>query len=136
MLQRFFPDYTLTAEEVVTIAFAHITQYTHRDITLSDKLFQGLGIKSKRQKVKLLRRVRDFNYIWCRTRNDFLAQMASHYWSEQMRSYAMDLSDLESTGADTDRRNAGFRLGHIMLTSILVVGAFTLGRLWPMNRKG
>jgi hypothetical protein len=131
LLLRLLPDYTLTAEEVMIIAVAHITQYSHRDAALSDKLFLGLGIKSNRQKAKLLTRAKDFDYVGCETRNDFLAQMAVAYENERIRSYAMGSSDLESTGADTAGRSAGFGLGHIMLTSILAVVAFTLGRLWP-----
>jgi hypothetical protein len=159
LLQRFLPDYSLTSEEVITIAFAHMTQYSHRDTVLSNKVYQGLGIRSERQKAKLLRRAKDFNYAGCTTRDDFLAQMAVHYENEQARLYASNFN-LDRTGTSTDAhydnelnshgvdfsdfqranggaadRSTGLGFGRVMSTLFLVVGAFMLGKFWAEKRR-
>jgi Heterokaryon incompatibility protein (HET) len=63
-LDRFFPDYTLSEENVVIITLAHVVQLNRESITPdSEELFLGLGVESKVQRRRLLERANSFDYI-------------------------------------------------------------------------
>lgn len=69
MLQRFFPDYTLSEESVVIITLAHLLQFKgsgYDDPSIgpdSEDLFLGLGIESRKPRERLLKRAMDFDYL-------------------------------------------------------------------------
>lgn len=80
MLERFFPDYTLSEDHVVIITLAHLIQFRRKKITLdSEELFLGLGVPSKVRRRTLLT-LADFDYIGAQGRSEFLHMMA---WRER-----------------------------------------------------
>ncbi|KAK0631653.1 heterokaryon incompatibility protein-domain-containing protein [Immersiella caudata] len=72
LLERFFPDYTMSEDHVRVIALAHVLQYnTIMDgsevstSTKSEELFLGLGIRSARENRRYLKRagLEAFDYL-------------------------------------------------------------------------
>jgi hypothetical protein len=81
VLERFFPDYTLSEDHVVIITLAHLMQFCRKKVTLdSEELFLGLGVPSKIQRRTLLTRA-DFDYLGAEGRSEFLHMMA---WREEI----------------------------------------------------
>ncbi|KAK4099068.1 HET-domain-containing protein [Parathielavia hyrcaniae] len=69
-LERFFPDYSMLEDVVRVIALAHVVHFPRTStqpeegITVdSEELFQGLGVRSKSERRRLLRRAEDFDYL-------------------------------------------------------------------------
>ena len=63
-LGRYFPDYFLSEEQVTIITLAHMMCFSPNEITVeSEELVLGLGIKSKALRERLLRHLRDFDYL-------------------------------------------------------------------------
>lgn len=71
-LARFFPDYAMPMDHVLVITLAHLNQmswfensrYDTGKITpRSDQVFRGLGVESRAQRKKLLRRAERFDYL-------------------------------------------------------------------------
>lgn len=71
-LSIYFPDYSMTEEQVLVITLAHLTQFPAEsrmqrngvDITPdSEELFLGLGVKSTPKRRKLLRRAKEVDYL-------------------------------------------------------------------------
>jgi hypothetical protein len=63
LLDRFFPDYTLSKDHVVIITLAHLLQFSNKKIMPdSEELFLGLGIELKERRRQLLKRAADFDY--------------------------------------------------------------------------
>jgi hypothetical protein len=93
MLGRFFPDYTMTEEHVRIIALAHVTQYGplvnrvhHREDTaiVSEELFLGLGVESRVQRKRLLRRAERIDYIGATPGPSIRYLLESHDMEEDM----------------------------------------------------
>lgn len=66
MLSKFFPDYTLSEDEVCVISLSHLIHVNHdgvRVTTSSNDIFQGLGVKERRARAGLLARAKDFDYL-------------------------------------------------------------------------
>lgn len=71
-LNMYFPDYSMKDEHVLIITLAHLTQFIAESrmqrngikITPnSEELFLGLGVRSKSQRRRLLRRAKGFDYL-------------------------------------------------------------------------
>ena len=69
LLERFFPDYSISVDHVRIIALAHVLQSQEPlplqvEITPdSEELFLGLGVTTKRERRRLLRRAGEFDYL-------------------------------------------------------------------------
>ncbi|KAI9659459.1 MAG: hypothetical protein M1821_001717 [Bathelium mastoideum] len=63
LLQRFFPDYRLSVDNVVVIALGHLIEVDRLTITPeSNDLFLALGVESKRRRSRLIARANRFDY--------------------------------------------------------------------------
>jgi hypothetical protein len=64
LLEKFFPDYTMSEDDVVTIALAHVRQINLKyDSHDYEKLLLSLGVESDQRKKRLLRRAKSFDYL-------------------------------------------------------------------------
>ncbi|RII05524.1 hypothetical protein CUC08_Gglean010174 [Alternaria sp. MG1] len=64
LLERFFPDYDMSQDDVVLIALAHVRQYNLKyDGVDDDILFKGLGITDAKKRNMLERRVVYYDYL-------------------------------------------------------------------------
>jgi hypothetical protein len=64
LLERFFPDYDMSEDDVVLIALAHVRQYNlEHDRVDDDTLFKGLGITDAKKRKMLERRVVYYDYM-------------------------------------------------------------------------
>ncbi|KAH8623590.1 hypothetical protein IG631_22069 [Alternaria alternata] len=64
LLERFFPDYDMSEDDVVLIALAHVRQYDFEyDGVDDDTLFKGLGITDAKKRKMLERRVAYYDYL-------------------------------------------------------------------------
>ena len=63
-LERFFPDYTMSEDDVVIIALSHVRQinleYNGRD---DRRLFLGLGVSCERRRKRLAKRAEKYDYL-------------------------------------------------------------------------
>jgi hypothetical protein len=72
LLERFFPDYAMSEDDVVLIALAHVRQYDlEYDGVDDDTLFKGLGITDSKKRKMLERRVAYYD--------DPADEVTSHY---------------------------------------------------------
>lgn len=63
-LGRFFPNYTITEEQMVTIALAHIQFFNNGNvIDVDSEVFQGLRVEPRAQRKSLLRRAEGLDYV-------------------------------------------------------------------------
>ncbi|KAI0448661.1 hypothetical protein F5B21DRAFT_496803 [Xylaria acuta] len=63
-LERFFPDYSLSDDHVIVITLAHLQQMNGVRVTIgSQKLFQGLGVESKKRQTRLISAAANFSYF-------------------------------------------------------------------------
>jgi hypothetical protein len=54
ILERFFPDYTLSPDNVVVITLGHLMDFNLKKLTVdSEDVFAGLGVKSRERRKKL-----------------------------------------------------------------------------------
>ena len=88
LLERFFPDYSMPADHVCIIALAHMLQsQTPSSLPAagitpdSEELFLGLGVKTRPERRKLLRRAEEFDYL-----GDWAFGQATGYlvWSAEL----------------------------------------------------
>ncbi|RDW56532.1 hypothetical protein BP6252_14122 [Coleophoma cylindrospora] len=90
LLQRFFPDYSLSEKHVAIIALAHVLCFDFMNgsetlVTVnSDELFCGLGIEQSVLRRTLLKIAKDINYIGCDGIPMFLAQMEQVDFNENI----------------------------------------------------
>lgn len=64
LLERFFPDYNMSEDDVVLIALAHVRRCIFEyDGLDDDTLFKGLGITNLKKRKMLERRVADYDYL-------------------------------------------------------------------------
>jgi hypothetical protein len=64
LLERFFPDYDMSEDDVVLIALAHVRQCNlEYDGVDDDTLFKGLGITDAKKRNMLERRVANYDYL-------------------------------------------------------------------------
>ncbi len=83
LLERFFPDYSMTEDHVLIVALAHLSfQVSLRGsgevISDSDEgLFLGLGIKSRERRRKLLRRAERLGYLHGYSRENVFSVLAN-----------------------------------------------------------
>jgi hypothetical protein len=55
LLERFFPNYSLSEDRVIIITLAHLRDMSLIDVTVeSEELFYGLGVESKARRARLL----------------------------------------------------------------------------------
>jgi hypothetical protein len=83
-LGRFFPDYTLSEDDVVIITLAHLLQFNQKTISPgSEELFLGLGIELEGRRGRLLKRAADFDYFDDEAPSKFPQMMA---WRDELES--------------------------------------------------
>ncbi|KAF2676182.1 hypothetical protein K458DRAFT_469541, partial [Lentithecium fluviatile CBS 122367] len=63
-LGRFFPDYTMSEDDVIIIALSHVQQINlEYDGGDTEQLFMGLGVNCKGRRKRLSRRAEKFDYF-------------------------------------------------------------------------
>ncbi|KAK1751136.1 heterokaryon incompatibility protein-domain-containing protein [Echria macrotheca] len=94
LLEWFFPDYNLSEDHVRIIALAHVLQcHVPGDSVVvdrnSDELFLGLGVRSVRERRRLLRRARmeEFDYVGCADIGEALRSLEMSDEYERIRPF-------------------------------------------------
>jgi hypothetical protein len=109
ILSIYFPDYSLTEDNVLTITLAHLTQFPALsrmqrggvDITpASEKLFMGLGVELKPQRRRLLRRAKRLDYLARMSSQEMLNSLA---WYDEVEDYGGEDTDEEQEMSETER---------------------------------
>lgn len=133
VLSQFFPNYTLSEDDVVIIALAHVRQINHKEIVPeNEELFLGLGIESMERRRKLLRRAADFDSFDGMAPSEFpWRDNLSSGQDELERGENMNLigSDLSGT-SETSRPSTVKRA----VISVLLLGAIVWGTIRVINR--
>lgn len=88
LLDRFLPDYSLSEEEVLVIALAHLTQASvvedespREPVTVeSEELFLGLGVPSKERRRQLLQMAAELDYLGSESLDE--VQLQLEHWDE------------------------------------------------------
>lgn len=80
LLARFFPDYTMSEEDVVTITLAHLLQTdpSERISPDDEELFLAFGIRQMEERRWLLRRAEDFDYFSEHAAGSYREMLALH----------------------------------------------------------
>lgn len=118
-LGRFFPDYTLSEENVVIITLAHLLQANNKRIDPdSEELFPGLGVELKGPRGRLLKRAADFDYFDDNAPSSFPQMMAWRDELEAAENVHLNWSD-EIDMTETSRPSTARRT---ILISALLLG--------------
>lgn len=93
ILSTVFPDYSMTLDHVLVITLAHLTQFPAISRMMrrgekitpdSDELFLGLGVETRSQRSRLLRRAEKLDYL-SRMPSSQMIQLLT--WHDQMEEY-------------------------------------------------
>jgi hypothetical protein len=110
-LSIYFPDYSMTEEHVLIITLAHLTQFPAEsrmqrsgiDITPdSEELFLGLGVRTKSQRIRLLRRARVLDYLAGSSSQEMKNFLAA--WNDPTEEYESEDTDEQQEMSETELR--------------------------------
>ena len=133
-LERFFPDYTLSPDNVVVIALGHLMDFSMKRLTAdSEDVFAGLGVKSRAQRKKLLRRMEHFDYLGSDGNTSYLHTLEAEDEWLAIEAGGVDESVMAN---DTEASRDGVcgRAGKMMLLGCLLLGAviWIKAKQWPV----
>jgi hypothetical protein len=113
MLDRFFPDYTLSHENVVVIALAHVMDINLKELTAdSERVFACLGVKSRARRKMLLRRSMYFGYLESEGDTSYLRELEAEDKWRDVEAGGVDESMIDGDHADdSDRVDESDALG-------------------------
>lgn len=109
ILNVYFPDYSITEDHVLILTLAHLTQFPAESrmqrngvkITPdSEELFLGLGVGLKSQRIRLLRRADELDYLG-RVPSQHLLQFLTE--NDQMEGYEGGDTDEQQGMSETER---------------------------------
>ncbi|KAH8790508.1 hypothetical protein F5882DRAFT_401199 [Hyaloscypha sp. PMI_1271] len=128
ILSTYFPDYSLTEDNVLIITLAHLTQFPALprmqrggvNITPdSEELFMGLGVELKPQRRRLLRRAKRLDYLARMSSQEMLNSLA---WHDELEEYGGEDTDEEQEMSETERpRRSNRRWLTVSVISVLFV---------------
>jgi hypothetical protein len=122
MLERFFPDYTLSKDNVIVITLGHLIDFSQKSVTLdSEDIFMGLGVQSRTQRGKLLRRLDRFDYIGSDGNTSHLRDLELEEEWELTEGENMD----ESIGAaqpEASKTGVSPHVGKVVILALFLLG--------------
>lgn len=127
LLGRFFPNYTIVDDHVLIITLAHLIMMRTCDgkpaITPDcEQLFLGLGVDSKAQRGRLLRRAEEFDYASDASPSDLLQILSFHDEMEQCAEVSWEEEPCVGLSWEAPLNNDGMRR-----SSFCTCGGFALG---------
>ncbi|KAB5536698.1 heterokaryon incompatibility protein-domain-containing protein [Coniochaeta sp. 2T2.1] len=135
LLERFFPDYSMSDDHVRIITLAHLTQFissTGRESITpdSEELFLGLGVDSRAQRRRLLRRAKKFDYFDDGPPSELISILSFHNGMEEYDNMGPEEMDDIDAIIEPPRPGRGRRV-------VVVVIALGLGvaALWAYRRR-
>jgi hypothetical protein len=128
ILSIYFPDYSLTEDNVLIITLAHLTQFPALsrmqrggvNITPdSEELFMGLGVELKPQRRRLLRRAKKLNYLARMSSQEMSNSLA---WYDELEEYGGEDTDEQQEMSEPERpRRSNRRWLAVSVISVLFV---------------
>lgn len=111
-LDRLFPNYKITGEQVAIMTLAHIQFFNNlnngRKIDIESEVFLGLRVDSRTQRKRLLRQANELDYIGMETIEQVLCSLEFH---DELRSLTREIEPswdfLESSLEEPARRGSG-----------------------------
>lgn len=117
---RFFPDYTISEDHVRIITVAFLTQFPSMSrmeragdkITAdSDELFLGLGVRTKSERKRLLRRAAEIDYLGLSSAHQLSQYLTLEDQREEYESHSID----EDQGLhETERSRSSSKIMRIL----------------------
>lgn len=131
-LERYFPDYTLSEDSVITITLGHLMDINLQHITTdSEQIFLGLGVESRTRRSKLLRRAERFDYVGGDGNTTYLQMMEAEAEWESIEDE--DTHETVEFGTWQALGNCGSRFGGTIAGFILVTLVVALLRYFGLN---